>query len=157
MPRGWPAFVAMQPLYVTINDVLGADTSGAPFDPDAMPLFRAWAGSKKPERAAIARGAKLFGTKSIAVTGVGGLNDTLGLTTIRGTCTTCLDSPNVGNHSVALPLNIGLADASPEGFHEHAAAQVLGGSSTWAPPVLSNGRIFCRSLGDLVCLDVSGK
>ena len=52
---------------------------------------------------------------------------------------------------------LGLADASPEGFHEHAAAQVLGGSSTWAPPVLSNGRIFCRSLGDLVCLDVSGK
>lgn len=52
---------------------------------------------------------------------------------------------------------LGLADASPEGFREHAAAQVLGGKSTWAPPVLSNGRIYCRSLGDLVCLDVSGK
>ena len=109
---GGPAFVATQTFYVTINDVLGADTSGAPFDPDAMPLFRAWAGSKKPERAAIARGAKLFGTKSIAITGVGGLNDDLGLTTIKGTCTTCHDTPNVGNHSVALPIDIGLTDAS---------------------------------------------
>lgn len=52
---------------------------------------------------------------------------------------------------------LGLADATPAGFHEHAAAQVLGGNSTWAPPVLSNGRIYCRSLGDLVSLDVSGK
>src|SRR4029077_18132035 len=29
-----------------------------------------------------------------------------------GTCTTCHDTPNAGNHSVAAPLNIGLADAS---------------------------------------------
>ncbi|HEV3164682.1 MAG TPA: hypothetical protein VGZ22_11690 [Isosphaeraceae bacterium] len=110
--QGGPAFVAMQPFYVTINDVLGADTSGASFDPDAMTLFRAWAGSKKPERAAVARGAKIFGTKSIAITGVGGLNDALGLPTIMGSCTTCHDSPNIGNHSVALPIDIGLTDAS---------------------------------------------
>jgi len=110
--QGGPAFVATQPFYVTINDVLGADTSGAPFDPDAMTLFRAWAGFLKPERDAIARGAKLFGTKPIAITGVGGLNDALGLPTIQGTCTTCHDSPNIGNHSVALPIDIGLTDAS---------------------------------------------
>ncbi len=52
---------------------------------------------------------------------------------------------------------LGLAEASPEGFRELAGAQVLGGNSTWAPPVLSNGRIFCRSLSDLVCLDVAGR
>jgi outer membrane protein assembly factor BamB len=52
---------------------------------------------------------------------------------------------------------LGLAEASPAGFRELAAAQVLGGNSTWAPPVLSNGRIYCRSGTDLVCLDVSGK
>jgi hypothetical protein len=34
---------------------------------------------------------------------------------------------------------------------------VIGGNSTWAPPVLSNGRIYCRSLAELICLDVSGK
>ena len=52
---------------------------------------------------------------------------------------------------------LGLADASPAGFRESAAGQILGGSSTWAPPVLSNGHIYCRSAADLVCLDVSGK
>ena len=104
--------MALQPFYVTINDVLGADVSGAQFDPDAMTLFGSWADSKKPKRAAIARGAKLFGTKPIAITGVGGLNDALGLPTIQGTCTTCHDSPNIGNHSVALPIDIGLTDAS---------------------------------------------
>jgi cytochrome c peroxidase len=30
---------------------------------------------------------------------------------LQGTCTTCHDTPNVGNHSVGLPLNIGLTDA----------------------------------------------
>jgi cytochrome c peroxidase len=29
-----------------------------------------------------------------------------------GNCTTCHDSPNVGNHSLPLPLNIGLTDES---------------------------------------------
>ncbi|MDP9126194.1 MAG: c-type cytochrome, partial [Pseudomonadota bacterium] len=31
---------------------------------------------------------------------------------IMGTCTTCHDAPNAGNHSVPLPLDIGIADAS---------------------------------------------
>ena len=43
---------------------------------------------------------------------MGGLNDALGLPTIPGTCTTCHDSPNIGNHSVALPIDIGLTDES---------------------------------------------
>ena len=109
---GGPAYVALQPFYVTINDVLGADTSGAPFNPDAMTLFSAWARSRKRERVEIARGAKLFGTKPIDITGVAGLNDALGIATIKGTCTTCHDTPNIGDHSVALPIDIGLTDAT---------------------------------------------
>jgi len=31
---------------------------------------------------------------------------------IPGTCGTCHDTPNIGDHSVPAPLNIGLADAS---------------------------------------------
>jgi cytochrome c peroxidase len=110
--QGGPAFVAIQPFYVTINDVLGADHFGNPFEQDVMTLFSAWACSNNDRRAAIARGAKLFGTKSIGITGVGGLNDDLGLPTISGTCTTCHDSPNIGNHSVALPIDIGVSDGS---------------------------------------------
>ena len=52
---------------------------------------------------------------------------------------------------------LGLADASPAGFQELAAAQVLGGASTWAPPVLANGKIYCRSQAALVCLNVATK
>jgi cytochrome c peroxidase len=36
----------------------------------------------------------------------------LGVDPLRGTCTTCHDTPNVGNHSVSLPLDLGLADAA---------------------------------------------
>ena len=86
--------------------------TGAAFNPSSMTLFLAWTRSRDAERAAIARGAKLFGSKPIAITGVGGLNDALGLPTIKGTCTTCHDAPNIGNHSVALPLDIGVTDAS---------------------------------------------
>jgi cytochrome c peroxidase len=43
---------------------------------------------------------------------VAGLNDALGLPSFQGSCTTCHNSPNVGNHSTAAPLNIGIADAS---------------------------------------------
>ena len=32
--------------------------------------------------------------------------------TLTGTCTTCHNTPNGGNHSVVAPLNIGLVDAS---------------------------------------------
>ena len=73
-------------------------------------MFAAWDNDSNAQRAAIARGEKLFGSKPIAITGVGGLNDALGLPTIAGTCTTCHDTPNVGNHSVALPIDIGLTD-----------------------------------------------
>jgi hypothetical protein len=111
--QGGPAYLAIQPFYVTINDVLGADVNGLPFDPNAMTLYTAWASSRERRRAAIARGAALFGATRIKITAVGGLNDALGLPTILGSCTTCHDAPNVGNHSVPLPIDIGLTD---EGF-----------------------------------------
>jgi cytochrome c peroxidase len=41
------------------------------------------------------------------------LNDALGQPVINGTCTTCHDSPNVGNHSFAVPLNIGTTAYPP--------------------------------------------
>jgi outer membrane protein assembly factor BamB len=53
-----------------------------------------------------------------------------------------------------------IAEATPESFRELSHADVLGGSKsarTFAtPPVLCNGRIYCRNFpGDLVCIDVS--
>jgi cytochrome c peroxidase len=43
---------------------------------------------------------------------VKGLNDDLGVEVLPGTCTTCHDAPNAGNHSIPMPLDIGVADAS---------------------------------------------
>jgi cytochrome c peroxidase len=108
--RGGPAYLAMQDFYVTINDVLDADVSGRAFNPRAMTLYDAWANSRDRRRASIARGAGLFNATRIDIRGVGGLNDDLGMPVIRGSCTSCHDSPNVGNHSVALPIDIGLTD-----------------------------------------------
>src|SRR5262249_6440397 len=51
-------------------------------------------------------------SRRIDITGVKGLNDELHMAVIPGTCGTCHDSPNVGNHSVAAPLDLGLTDAS---------------------------------------------
>jgi outer membrane protein assembly factor BamB len=47
-----------------------------------------------------------------------------------------------------------VAEATPEGYNELSRAHVLGGRC-WTPPVLCDGRIYCRNAkGDLICLDV---
>jgi hypothetical protein len=62
-------------------------------------------------RRSVARGEQLFNKTGINITGVSGLNDELKVDSIPGFCGTCHDSPNVGNHSVKAPLNIGVPDA----------------------------------------------
>jgi cytochrome c peroxidase len=116
--KGGPEHLSAQDFFIGINDPLGQNPSGAAFDPNAFTIYQAWtdlAGSDAVtrRRRSIARGQALFNTLPIAITGVGGLNDALGVAVINGTCTTCHDSPNVGNHSVVAPLNIGVADAHP--------------------------------------------
>jgi len=66
-------------------------------------------------RRAIARGQALFNNHPIAIAGVSGINDEQAFgkpAVAMGTCTTCHNTPNGGNHSVVAPLNIGLVDAS---------------------------------------------
>jgi cytochrome c peroxidase len=70
------------------------------------------ANSRVAARAAVVRGQGIFNTRLINITDVKGLNDDLNLKVIPGTCTTCHDTPNAGNHSVPAPLDIGIADAS---------------------------------------------
>ena len=117
---GGADILAQQKFWVGINDSLGNDPTTEPFDPKVMRLFGHWRDPNpshrldphQPARAAIARGEDLFDSLPIDITGVAGLNDATGKPVIRGTCGTCHDSPNIGNHSVAAPLNIGIADAS---------------------------------------------
>lgn len=118
---GGPFALAQQPFHIGINDVLGADPTGAAFSPDVMTLYAAWADPSPTSplgtaRAAVARGQALFNEKPIAIKGVAGLNDALGAPVIGGTCTTCHDTPNVGNHSVKLPINIGIVAPGAAGL-----------------------------------------
>jgi len=118
---GGPVNLAGQLYYPGINDSLGADPTGAAFNPASMTLFAAWtnlqAGDgnfleeyQDAQRRKIAAGAALFGSAPVQISNVRGLNDNAALghpSTFTGTCTTCHDTPNVGNHSFPLPLDIG--------------------------------------------------
>ena len=125
--RGGVVALSNETFYFGINDTLVGDyRSHAPFTPTAMTAYEAWANALPDAsignaplrdrvaaaRNAVARGQALFNTKPIQIRDVKGLNDALSVPTIPGTCTTCHNSPNVGNHSVPLPLDIGIADAT---------------------------------------------
>ena len=117
---GGPAALSQQTFFLGINDPLGGNPTGAAFDSRVFSLFDRWMSSTRSDsdaladaRAAIARGQTLFNTKPIVITAVAGLNDNPAVgPRFSGTCTTCHDTPNSGNHSVSAPLNIGLTDAS---------------------------------------------
>jgi cytochrome c peroxidase len=120
--NGGPEFIAQQTLpdfFIGINDPLGGNPKNIPFTPVIFSLFDNWIDATSrhgffkrqyARRESIARGEKLFNSKPINIVNVGGLNDDLDLPTIPGTCGTCHDSPNVGNHSLPVPLNIGVGD-----------------------------------------------
>lgn len=103
--------------FIGVNDPLGQNPTGAPFTPEVFNLYPAWisvGGSGTAlisDRRSVARGEALFNSTPINITNVGGLNDALDQPSVSGFCGTCHDSPNVGNHSVAAPLNIGVANA----------------------------------------------
>lgn len=115
--NGGPIALSQQAFFLGINDALGGNPTGAAFTPTIFDLFDKWAAvphnsDANSARAAIKRGEQLFNTLVIPISGVRGLNDALGQPVIMGTCGTCHNSPNVGDHSVSLPLDIGVTDAS---------------------------------------------
>lgn len=133
-----PAALTTQPFFISINSsvrfllpppLFNYEQPGgltAPDDGQFSPVifnpFDAWVSmpSTSP-RAAIARGQAIFNSKPINITGVAGINDDVsegglvpgGVASLTGTCGTCHDTPNVGNHSFPTPLNIGTGDPDP--------------------------------------------
>ena len=114
---GGPKYLTKQIYFNGINDPLGGNPEGTPFTSTVFTLYDKWSDIKDRNydehtaaRRSIARGEKLFNTLNIPITGVAGLNDALNLPVINGFCGTCHDTPNVGHHSVPLPLNIGITD-----------------------------------------------
>jgi cytochrome c peroxidase len=106
--------LSRQPFYIGINDVLSPG-----FNPRAFTLFDAWrnlaSSGRDPytdAREAVARGQEVFNTRTFTIAGVRGVNDALDVAALPGSCTTCHDTPNVGNHSTSLPLDLGLTTAA---------------------------------------------
>jgi hypothetical protein len=135
--RGGPMALSTQPFFITINSSVhfllpafeqpgGFVTPGdGQFTSDIFGLYGKWAqivddDERANARRSVARGEQLFNTLQIPITGVAGINDDVaagglvkgGIPTLQGTCGTCHDTPNVGNHSFPTPLNIGTADPS---------------------------------------------
>jgi cytochrome c peroxidase len=128
--------------YPGINDTLGADPTGAKFNPTGMTLFSSWENMEADNerdwaamqaRQDIAAGETLFNSRALTISNVRGLNDnpalaaalgtTVPIASFPGTCTTCHDTPNVGNHSLPLPLDIGTGhDAAQESDTQIASA-----------------------------------
>jgi len=105
--KGGPIALSQQNTFIGINDALGGDPTGAAFNSNVFTLYESWKDSNSPHRQSVARGEELFNNLPIPITGVAGLNDALKQPVIMGTCTTCHDTPNAGNHSFSVPLGIG--------------------------------------------------
>jgi cytochrome c peroxidase len=129
--NGGPVPLTTQPFFISVNSSVhfllpqfeqpgGLVAAGdGQFTPAIFNPFDAWAGLSHAEpRAAVARGQAIFNSRPINITGVAGINDDVsagglaagGIPSLTGTCGTCHDTPNVGNHSFPTPLNIGTGD-----------------------------------------------
>src|SRR5262249_12701082 len=98
--------LSQQTFYIGINDLFGDAVTHAPFSPIVFDIYDAWNGTPGDgtdvARAAVARGQALFNTKPIVIAGVSGINDEAAFgfpPSVNGTCTSCHDTPNSGNHS----------------------------------------------------------
>ena len=115
---GGPLALSQQPFYIGINDPFGLNPTGAAFTSVIFTLYNSWTNlngsSVDQARAAVARGQTVFNTKTINITGVAGINDAVNATTFAGSCATCHDTPNGGDHSVKAPLNINIAGAGAD-------------------------------------------
>jgi len=111
--------------FIGVNDPLKPGFTNANFN-----LFAAWEpnspqyGSLQPSEQAIGRGEAIFNNTTFVIHDVPGLNsapsdplynpkDPLAGQDINGGCAICHNSPNVGNHSTSLPINIGVTMAQP--------------------------------------------
>lgn len=150
---GGPQALRTQQTFFGINDSHGGNPFGTAFNPSAMTMYNAWNGlsgsTQNNRRASIARGQAIFNTKLIKISGVRGVNDALGVTTLNGSCTTCHSHPNVGNHTDILPLDLGISSPA-EGDNVLPVFRVTNRANGQAVEVTDLGRAaFTGRFADL--------
>lgn len=135
--QGGAQFLSTQPYYPGINDSLGADPEGKQFTPNVFTMYSSFQNSRNSQQASIARGEQIFNTQPLTISNVPGL--TTGTQQLTGTCTTCHDTFNVGNHSLPLPLDIGTS-RSP---HYETDPNILAGLKELQLPTLPVFELVC--------------
>lgn len=135
--EGGPQFLPTQQYYPGINDSLGGDPHGNQFNPDVFTIYSSWQNSRNGQQASIARGEQIFNTQPLIISDVPGL--TTGTQTINGTCTTCHDAPNVGDHSLPLPLDIGTSHS----LQYETDPNIIAGLKQLHPPTLPVFELVC--------------
>jgi cytochrome c peroxidase len=107
--NGGPMDLSRQDFYAGIND----SVVGREFNFDVFNLYKKWRGLKgsarNDARAAVARGEAIFNQAPIVMGELSGIAP--GEDSLTGFCSTCHDTPNVGNRSIDRLINIGTADA----------------------------------------------
>ena len=175
--KGGPKPLAAQPFFISANSSVdfllpqpplfeapgGLVTPGdGHFTSAIFNPFDAWASLPKEDpRASVARGQTIFNSRPINITGVSGINDDLsagglvsgGVASLTGTCGTCHDTPNVGNHSFPTPLDIGTGTPN----HSNPSVNLGGIDVSYLPsitvckkdPITGVATINCKTTTDL--------
>lgn len=103
--QGGPAALSATPFAPNMNP------PGPGFNPSVMTMFTTWNNSADAGKASVARGQNVFNEKSFTIADVAGLNDVTGKPSIKGTCSSCHNTPQIGNHSSHELLDLGVASA----------------------------------------------
>ncbi len=122
--RGGPGPLAQSEFWFGINDFDSGDyRTGAPFSTHVVGAFDSWntsgslADADTPEadapaqtaaRQAVARGQGIFNGRPMFINGVPGMR----AASVRGSCTSCHNTPDVGSSSTPLLVNIGTAEGT---------------------------------------------
>jgi cytochrome c peroxidase len=137
--QGGPQFLPTQQYYPGINDSLGHNPTGQPFTPNVFTIYTPWQSSQNSQQASIARGEQIFNTQPLTISNVPGL--VTGNQQIAGTCSTCHDTFNVGNHSLPLPLDIGIGHS----LAYETDPNIVGGLQQLQMPTLPVFQLVCTT------------
>lgn len=129
--RAGPERLVRLPFFSGINRFFSAQGIARGFNPRVFSIFESWSSptrraSTRPSLAqeSIARGEKIFNRRPFLISDVGGFNDRMvepprrgarervSNRSVRGTCSSCHNTPGVGSNSLPLLMNTGISDAA---------------------------------------------